>query len=181
MLDVQVSKKLSYLGKISPNQGTLVLDAIQSYTLSDLENKTVVITDDDDNDIFTGVTLKGKTSIDKKTVQLPIRDKWHSIRNTACSNKTWKDASFKTIVEDIIDMTSETSYTVENPSITVSWFSVNEDDKVRNVLEELAQSIGAYCYYDASGTLQFTAGFNSSFSTSTVATLTHSEVSKVTV
>src|SRR6056297_3937354 len=137
MLDVQVSKKLSYLGKISPNQGTLVLDAIQSYTLSALENQTVQLKDDDDTVFFTGVTLKGKISVDKKTVQLPIRDKWYSIRDTACTNKTWKNTRLQTIIEDVIDMTSETSYNVSNPSITVSWFSVSVDDKVRNVLEEL--------------------------------------------
>jgi hypothetical protein len=181
MLDCQVAKKLSYLGKISPNQGTLVLDNIQSYTLSALENQTVQLKDDDDTVFFTGVTLKGKTSVDKKTVQLPIRDKWYSIRDTACTNKTWKNTSLQTIIEDIIDMTGETSYSVANPSITVSWFSVSVDDKVRDVLEELARSLAAYCYYDSAGTLQFTAGFNSSFSTSTAATLTNSEVSSVTI
>jgi hypothetical protein len=181
MLDCQVAKKLSYLGKISPNQGTLVLDNIQSYTLSALENQTVQLKDDDDTVFFTGVTLKGKTSIDKKTVQLPIRDKWYSIRDTACTNKTWKDTSFKTIVEDIIDMTGETSYSVSDPSITVSWYTVTQDQKVRDVLEELANSIGAYCYYDASGILQFTAGFNASFSTSTAADYNNSMVSSVTI
>ncbi|MFA5658495.1 MAG: hypothetical protein WC900_04360, partial [Oscillospiraceae bacterium] len=181
MIDCQVAKKLSYLGKISPNQGTLVLDNVQSYTLSDLENKTVQLKDDDDVAFFTGITLKGKTSVDKKTVQLPIRDKWYSIRDTACTNKTWKDTSFKTIVEDIIDMTGETSYSVSDPSITVSWYTVTQDQKVRDVLEELANSIGAYCYYDSSGTLRFTAGFNSSFSTSTVADYNNSMVSSVTI
>ncbi|MCK9327100.1 MAG: hypothetical protein M0P69_16525, partial [Bacteroidales bacterium] len=180
LIDLQTTKKLSYLGRITANQGTLTLDGVQSYTLSDLENKTVVLKDDDDNTIFTGVTLKGKTTVDAKTVQLPIKDKWHTIKDTSCTNKTWKDASFKTIVEDIIDLTGETSYVIEEPTLTVTWFSTNEKDKVRDVLEELANSIGAYCYYDSSGTLRFTAGFNSSFSTSTVADFNHSMASGIT-
>lgn len=175
---IMMTKKESFLGRISSNQGTLKLINNGEYTLSDYENKSIVVKDDDDNEILTGVTLKAKRDIDAANVSLPIRDKWYSIENTTCSNKTWKNTALKTIIEDVIGMTSETSYNVENPSLTATWFSVTEDEKVKNVLEELVGSVGGSCYYDSAGTLQVTAGFASSFSTTTQRTLTNSNSSR---
>ena len=180
VIDYSLNKKTSFLGKISANGGSLTLDTIQSYTFSDLEGKVIVIKDDDDNIRFTGKTLKAKLSIDKKTMQLPFTDKWQEIKNTSCDNKTWKNTSLKTVIENVIAMTTETSYNVDDPSLTVVWYSVSENDKVMNVLEDLAQSIAADCFYDSDGVLQFTAGFNAAFSTTTVKSFDNSGVGSIT-
>ena len=180
-LNFNVQKKASYLGSISSNQGTLILDATRDYDISVYEEKSVVIKDFNDNTIFTGITLKGEESKDKKTFKMPFRDKWYYIQNTACSNKTYKNQSFKTIVEDIIGMSDETSYNVADPTITVPWFAVTEDDTVKEILGELSESIGAECYYDSAGVLQFSAGYKSSFSTSVVKTFSKSNTIKATI
>ena len=63
---VTVNKKASYLGKISSNQGSIKLINNGNYTLTDYYNKPVIIKDDDDNAIFTGVTCKVKTQWKKQ-------------------------------------------------------------------------------------------------------------------
>lgn len=176
-----VNKKMSFLGRISSNTGSITIINKTGTTISNYENKTIQLKDDSDNVLFTGVTLLAKELIDNARYQLPFRDKWYQIRNVTCDNKTYKNADFKSTVEDIISMSGETNYNVEDPSLTITWFSVTVDDKIQTVLEKLAQSVGGECYYDSEGVLQFTAGFASPFSTTTSRTLTASNSVKPTI
>lgn len=181
VIDSTTAKASSYLDRISANTGSLKIDAIQLTNISTLENQTIQIQNDSGTAVFTGFTQKARNSIGQKFYILPFKDKWQLIKDTICTDKTWKDTSLYNIIVDIIEMTSETSYLVQDPDITVNWFSVTNDDKVKDVLDALAESLKGDCYYSADGVLAFTAGFAAPFSTTTQYDFGLSSVSDVTV
>lgn len=192
VLDCRIDINDSWLGKLVANEATVLLDNSDDFFTLDtsgnvqngyselVEDGLTVTIDIDGVRKFTGYVHRSpRLSVNRKTIQIKAKDKWKQFDKKYCENKVYLNASFLTVLQDLIQQGGESlsNTNLEDPGLTITFWHVADDTKLTDALTELVKSVGGQLYYDENGILVFKAGFKSAFSTTTKATFTVSKIS----
>jgi len=192
VLDCRIDINDSWLGKLVANEATVLLDNSDDFFTLDtsgnvqngyselVEDGLTVTIDIDGVRKFTGYVHRSpRLSVNRKTIQIKAKDKWKQFDKKYCQNKVYLNASFLTVLQDLIQQGGESlgNTSLEDPGLTITFWHVADDKKLTDALTELVKSVGGQLYYDENGILIFKAGFRSAFSTTTKATFTVSKIS----
>jgi len=180
VLKVSIKHDDAWQGRLSANEASFELNNTDNaYTLSnlDIEGQTVEIYLDGSKK-FTGYAQKPRLNLKTKTVKVVAKDKMIKLMKKKCQDKVFVNTSLDTILLWLVETVGGvSSYSLENTGKTVGFASYSITDKLIDRLQEIVDSVGGQMYFDETGKLIFKAGFLSSFSTSTVGTLTVSKLS----
>jgi len=180
VLKISIKHDDAWQGRLSANEASIELDNTDNaYTLSnlDIEGQTVDIYLNGSKK-FTGYAQKPRLNLKTKTVKVVAKDGMIKLMKKKCQDKVFVNTSLDTILLWLVETVGGvSSYSLENTGKTVGFASYSITDKLIDRLQEIVDSVGGQMYFDETGKLIFKAGFLSSFSTSTVGTVSVSKLS----
>ena len=170
-------------GSINANDAAFDLDnSDDNWTINNidtLEDLPVVIKINSVTQ-FTGFVDKPVLSVSKKMLTVRVMDGFKYLNKKKCLNCVFVNTSLYDILEWLIsDCGGVSSYNIENPNRTVTYIAFNSTETVKARLQEAVDSVGGSLWFDESGTLQFKAGFASTFSSTTVGSVTVSDLKDI--
>jgi len=129
---------------------------------------------------FTGFVDRPVLSVSKKRLTIKALDGFKFLNKKKCLDYVFVNTSLSDILEWLIsDCGGISSYNIEDPSRTVAYAAFSLTDNLKAKLQEAVDSVGGSLWFDEAGTLQFKAGFASVFSSSTVGSLTVSDLKDI--
>ncbi len=170
-------------GSINANDAAFDLDnSDDNWTINNidsLEDLPVVIKINSVTQ-FTGFVDKPVLSVSKKMLTVRVMDGFKYLNKKKCLNYVFVNTSLYDILEWLIsECGGVSSYNIENPNRTVTYIAFNSTETVKARLQEAVDSVGGSLWFDESGTLQFKAGFASTFSSTTVGSVTVSDLKDI--
>jgi len=175
VVDCKVHKNETWLGNIAPNEATIDLDNSDGFfqiaNLPSTDDNVIISIDGKRQ--FTGFVNNVRLNVRSKTVRIQATDFWKKFEKRYCQNTVFLSTPFLIVLQQLIQMGGEdlVNTELEDPGLTISYWHIDEDMKVRDAIEELVQSVGGQIYYNEYGVLVFKAGFKSPFSTDIVDTI----------
>jgi hypothetical protein len=183
-------------GKISSNECSFELENTQisgtHFTVSDLdiEGQAVEVWIDSDKK-FTGVAEKPVLSLNGRKVQIKAVDALKKLKKKKCQDKVYTNSTIDTILTWLLetvgglDAADYNADSVQVPTssgwtqATTGFKAYKATEKLGDALQEIVDSCGGSMWIDGDGVLQFRAGFASTWSTSTVGTITVSNLKDI--